>query len=165
MRTLFTQTATTTLANTTTQTTLVGSGVGAMSLPPGILVVGRSIRLKWYGKIASILTPTFLITYKVGGTSFAATATLTLPVLTGTKMIMGELIMTCITTGTTGTVLTQGFGVIDNAAAAVAQGMLNSSTNTVNTTIVNALDLMGTWGTASASNTVTLTNMTLELFN
>lgn len=165
MRTLFTQTATTTLANSAAATTLVGTGIGSMTIPKNFLKVGKSLRLRWAGKIASLLTPTLKLDFQVGGVSFAATAVLTLPALTGTKIISGEVLMTCITAGGAGTAFTQGMGSIDNAAVAIAQGMLNSTTNALDTTAALAVGLIGTWGTANAANTVTLTNVILELLN
>lgn len=164
-RCLFTQTATATVANTTAKTSLIGSGVGTTTMPAGFLIAGRTIYLSWYGTIADLLTPTLIIKFEVNGTAVATSTTLTLPALTGTVSCSCEVMMTCRTVGSSGTVFTQGLFKIDNASVGVFSGMVNTATNTVDTTVSRALDLTATWGTASASDTISGTNCLIEVTN
>lgn len=69
------------------------------------------------------------------------------------------LIITCRSVGAMGTVIGQGeFRYQGNTIE-----LVSTSTTTVDTTSAQALDVTAEWGTADASNTITCTNLTVEV--
>ena len=77
-----------------------------------------------------------------------------------------EIIFTCRTTGTSGTVYSQGEARFSHAVDAhTTYWMRRSATNTINTTASNAIDLTATHGAADADNSITLTNITITVLN
>lgn len=155
---LFTQTASVTVANTTTETTLVGSGVGSMTLPANFLTVGRVLKVRVWGVHSATGAPTIRIKVKVGGTAILDTTAVTSNNDTNTAFQV-EAWITCRTTGGTGTIIGQGkYEEISHAAFPMSA----TATTTVDTTATQAVDVSLTWGTAAAGNTQTATNLVLE---
>jgi hypothetical protein len=68
-------------------------------------------------------------------------------------------VVNCYTSGTSGTVWAQGYYI---EAGQATFSWASTSTSTVNTTITNLVDVTFTWGTASASNTITQTNVLMR---
>lgn len=65
--------------------------------------------------------------------------------------------------GATGTMQCEGVAEFSTAAtAALTVNMANTGTFTVNANISRILSLGATWGAASASNTITLTNLSVR---
>ncbi len=163
-RSLFAATADKTIANTTTETTLFGSGVGSLTLPANFFVAGRSVRVNLYGYIAGVTTPNIRLRARLGGTQVCDTgaiaSVLTLSVVEG---LLLTAIITCRSTGSSGTVIGQVYWEIDGNTG--FQGSETNATTTVNTTASQALDVTWEWGTASASNTLTITNATVEVLH
>jgi hypothetical protein len=156
---LFVQTQTVTVANTTTETTLLGTGVGSLILPANFLIAGRSIRVRGFGYHSSTGNPTVTIRFKLGTTTVG---TITGAGGNGTNDgFEFDGILTCRTTGASGTVQAQG-KYQELHPAGLIEGGGNTSTTTLDTTINNQLNITFQWGTASASNTISLTNFILE---
>lgn len=157
---LFTQTASVTVANTVTETALQGAGVGTLSIPMTFFVAGKKIRISASGVHSSTASPTITIRVKLGAT--------TIMTMTGTSgngtndtwILEGEI--TCRTTGSSGTVFPQGIfeEIHTNGLRA---GSDSTSTVTINTGAILALTLTVEWGTASASNTITCSNLSVEV--
>jgi len=70
-----------------------------------------------------------------------------------------EVYVTCRSTGGSGTVVAA--GVFENNEGTVFS-LVKTSTTTIDTTAANLLQVTGTWGTASASNTITCQEATIE---
>lgn len=161
---IFTQTATGTVANTTTETSLDSTGVGTKTLPANFFVAGKTLRVTGWGvHSAVVVLPTIRIKVKFGSTVILdTTAVNDLADTNGVFKIEGYI--TCRTTGATGTVFAEGvyqeFGLTPGTFQ-----MANTATVTIDTTTTQAITVTCTWGTASASNTISLTNFTLEVIN
>lgn len=164
--TTFTATADATVANTVTETSVIGSGVGTLTLPANFFVAGKTVRVSLKGKIATTGTPTLQFKAYLGSTAVVDTTAVTLATITGTNMWAATFDITCRTTGATGTVISQG-AVAYFTAVGSPNGIASptTATTTINTTASQALEVKITWGTASSSNTITGTNATVTVMN
>ena len=159
---LFVQTSSVTIANTTTETALTSTGKGSLVLPADFFVIGRGIRVRVMGVHSSSGNPTVTIKFKFGSTVIAT--------ITGTGgngsndnfNFYGEL--TCRTVGGSGTVFPQFFWEELHSNGLVA-GSKSTTTVTINTSASQTMSVTFQWGTASASNTITATNIVIEAIN
>jgi hypothetical protein len=163
---LFTQTSSTTVANTTTETSILGTGVGTKTLPINFLVAAKTIRIKIQGYVSNLITPTIQIRVKLGSVVILDTTAVTMTTITGNMRFSVEGEFTCRTTGASGTIFSQGEANYFTIATTNNNiDMVNTTTTTIDTTATQAIDVMVTWGTANASNSITSTNATIEILN
>ena len=165
--TVFTQIADKTVANTTTETTIFGTGSGSLTLPANTFTVGKTVRCKFKGYTSGLNGTSATINIKIGGTTIC-TSTSNLPAALSNTYWELEFDITCRTTGTTGMIIGQGKTTVAEGigfATVTIRPLQMTSTATVNTTISNTIDCTYTWGTASTSNTITSTNATIEILN
>jgi len=166
---IFTQTASATVGNTTTETTMVGSGVGVTLLPTNFWVAGKTIRLKMYGHISCTAADTASVRIKVGSVTVASSISDAFPVTLTNSLFIGELIMTCRTTGATGTIFVQGSTTIYAASSAdmtvYGRQIVTTSAVTIDTTATGQLNVTYQWSAARAGNTITSTNSVIEVLN
>lgn len=159
---LFAATATATVANTTTEGTLIGAGVGSLTLPANFLVPGRSLRLLARGLISTAAVPgTLTLAGKLGATTLASTGAQTPEASLTDNVWEVDLVITCRTIGGSGTVFVQGFyrtTAGGGAGNAVQWEMGVTAAVTVDTTTAQALDLTADWQTADAANSIRGTN-------
>lgn len=160
---LFTQTATATVANTTTETTVTSTGSGSLTLPANFFEVGKSIVIHAEGFHSAVANPNITVKIKIGGTTYLTTGT----VVSGNSTnayceIKGTI--TCRTTGASGTVQAQGF-FVETGGGDNHFGMPNTTTQTIDTTVTQTVDVTVQWGTASSSNTISITNLIIEAKN
>lgn len=168
---IYTTTASTTVANTVTETTLVGSGVGTDTLPTNFLVAGKTVRVSAWGVYSTTGTPTLRYRVRMGG--IAGTVVLDTAAQTTASGVTNrgwrvDGLITCRTTGAGGTVFGQGSSTVSSAAFAAASGtwdMENTATTAIDTTAAQQVVLSAEWGTASASNTITCSNFMVEVLN
>lgn len=166
--TLFRQTATATVANTTTRTTLTSTGVGTLTLPANFWTVGKTVYIEAWGVIShTVLAPTLLMEFYENAVVLMTTGTQALAATAVTNdgwHFRGSI--TCRTTGSSGTAFAQGEFFLTDTATGIGAGtrwqMSNTGTITINTTVTEALDMQITWGTASASNSMSCTNFTVR---
>lgn len=156
--TIFTQTADKTVTNTTTETTIVGTGTGTLSLPANFFVIGKTVSVRMSGVYSTVAVTGDTVTIKVkyGTTVLASKATSAL-VTGGTNLYWeSNVLVTCRTTGATGTVQVSGGVVYQIAGSAIVEDELNNgvATTTLDTTASGLFDVTVTHGTADASNTV-----------
>lgn len=163
---LYVATASGTVASTTSETTIIGSGVGSLTLPANFLTVGKALRVRVLGVWGTtIVAPTINIKFKLGSTVIVATGAVTAPTSLSNQWFEVIVELTCRTTGASGTVIAQGAFLNAEASAtfvAFAYPMSETSTNTVDTTGTLAVDVTATWGTSNAANTITATNAVLQ---
>jgi hypothetical protein len=160
--TLFTQTADATCANTTTETTLTSTGVGTLTLPANFFVAGKTIKLLAYGFHSSTSGATVTIRVKLGSTTIL-TATGASGSDTNAGIIM-DTVITCRTTGASGTVAGQGvYTEIGNTPN--FRQMTNTAAVTVDTTASQAITMTAQWSAASAGRTITVTNLSVQVLN
>lgn len=166
---IFTKTSTTTVGNTTTETSVVGSGVGTVTLPANFLKVGKTLRFTAWGYITADGLANLTPKIKLGSTVIdTGSAAPTMPAIATAIVWKFEALCTCYTTGASGTLWTQGQFTFYLNAGTVVQGFSreNLSTVTLDTTAQQVADMTMQWGgSASATNTLTCTNLTVEVLN
>lgn len=165
---VFTQTAVKTVANTTTETTLVNTGVGSVTLPANLFVAGKTIRLTAAGYYGTTTTgPTMIMTVYLGATAIMLSPTTTITASQTTKPWNLSAVITCYSAGSSGTVWGQGSSIFTTGTTpySINASLVDTAVKTVNTTTTQAVDLRAKWGTANAANTITLTNFVVEVLN
>lgn len=158
----FSQTASVTVSNTGTETTLTGAGLGSLTIPANTLVAGTTYRLKASGYLADLLTPTLDVKFKLGSVAIDDSAATALVTLTGNQNWTYDGTFTCRTTGASGTVFSQGVFTYFNGTTPLTLASPNTATSTIDTTASQAVTFTATWGTASSSNSIICTNLSLE---
>lgn len=131
-RALFVQTATVTIANTVTETSIIGTGVGSMTLAANFLQPGTMLRFTAIGIHTASGNPNVTINVKIGGTTVA---TGTVASQTSTNEIAEiSVYLTCRTAGAGGTVFLQGTYREWAAGANNSVGLPTTATTSVDTT-------------------------------
>jgi hypothetical protein len=159
---LFSATGTATVANTTTETTLLGTVNGTKTLPANLFTAGKKVTVRVTGTIANTATPTINIKLKFGSTTIAETTATTITAVSGTRRFVAEFEVTCRSTGASGTL--QAGGEFRYFTSATGQSVMEAAENLVssfNTTTTHTVDVTATWGTADAANTISGTQATL----
>ncbi|MBS0477733.1 MAG: hypothetical protein JSR79_00330 [Proteobacteria bacterium] len=163
MKVLYKTTASATVGNTTTETSLFGSGVGSLTIPANSLAVGSYLRLTLRGTCQTITSPgNQTIKVKIGGLT-VCTATTTLASTTPGQYteIVADLYVTAI--GASGSVNGHGkWAKYDSSIGDTFEIVTPGTAQTVNTTGTLAVDCTMTWATANANNTMTIYTATLE---
>jgi len=163
---LFVQTASANVNNTLTETTLVSTGNGNPTLEAGYLQAGKKLRVKASGFYSTLGTPTLQLKVKLGSTVILDTTAVATPAGAANKQWTIEGIITVRTNGTGGTVIAQGQAILAiSTTANQPEQMVNTGTIAVDTTTALAVSVTAQWGTASASNTITCTNLSVESMN
>lgn len=153
--------------NTTTDTFITNGTVkGNPTIPANKFVVGSTYRLTMMGYYSTTGTPTLNFiwgTYSSGlSLTFGSTGAQTMPLNASNLEWQAQYIFTVQSTGSSGTIIGQGWTDIQTLTTTVRYPMSNTSTVTVNTTSSNWLMGFVKWGTASSSNTITCTNAMVE---
>ena len=158
---IFIQTATGTVSNTTAETAITSTGVGTLTLPTNFFVAGKTLRITGDGYHSSTASPNITVKVKFGSTVILTTGA----VASGNDTSVGfefSAIITCRTTGVSGTVFAQG-EYIEYGASPDAHQMVNTATNTVDTTATQAITVTVQFSVASSSNNINLTNLVVEV--
>jgi len=165
--TLFTQTADKTVSNTTTQTSILGTGVGITTLPSGFLIAGRTIRLKVSGLYSTVAIPgNVIVRLKLGSTTIASATTSGFVTGASSDYFDFETTITCRTTGGSGTVMSNGIVSYAGASGPVFDAVNNGgSTATVATNTSQALGVTVEWDTADAGKIIKTTTCIIEVLN
>ena len=163
---LYVSTGTINVTNTTTETSIIGAGIGSMTLPAAFLVSGKAIRLKLYGYFSTdAVAPTLEVKVKVGSTVILDSTPVTVSPSLVNQLYELEALITCRTVGSSGSVFGQGrlFSIIPSAYnVPMSIGLENTGTSTVNTSTTELVDVTVQWGTASSNNTFYCTNVILS---
>lgn len=151
----FSQTATVTVDNTTTETTLIGSGAGSLTIQPSEWVAGATYRIKVHGILGTdaVSPGTTNFRLKLGSTTIATTG----GIFQGTNISGRNFEITtefvCRTTGATGTVMTMGFYQDRNSAGNRMDDSGSGTPTTIDMTASQTLDFTLEWSQAAAGNT------------
>jgi len=151
----------TTVSNTVTETALA-----TMTIPANDLVAGAIFRMRVVGVASVTGTPTMTFRTRIGGTGgtqLSTSGSITFSSGVQNKPWGVEFYMTCVTTGASGTMrawgqTTENFATAGNGptiSGATSRLDVSTSAITSDTTIARDLVVTATWGTASASNTLT----------
>ena len=156
------------VANTTTEKSLLGSGVGTLVFPGYSLFLGRTLRIQASGILSTALVPgTLRIKIKLGTTVILDTGAQT---PTGSVVDLIWKIDAVITVRAVGSVTTViGQAAFEYQATALSSVAVWAMTNTaainVDLTASQTLYVTVTWNTANASNDIRCTNCTVESLN
>lgn len=158
-------TADQTITNTTTETTLFGTGVGTLTFPANFWTVGRIVRINISGDIADTGNPTAQVRVKLGATTVSDSTATTLAGLSGTEEWDCKVTLVCESIGASGTIETNiMFEYETTTGSSPVRRFDIAGTNTVyDTTASGAVDVTFQWGTASASNTLVSQISTVEV--
>ncbi len=165
---VFVATADATVGNTIDEGTLIGSGVGSLTLPAAFFTVGRTLRIHSSGHHSATGTATITLRVKLGSVEVLASAPF-YPMSVSTKPWSIDTEITCRSTGASGTVMAQGVfryyteSEPDNGESCFPMG--GTTTVTIDTTGTLAVNMTADWGTAAVGNTITGTNVSLEIMN
>lgn len=158
---LYAQTAnSTTITNTTTETSVVGTGVGSLTFAADHFVVGDSYHAKIGGEIAAQNGDDITIRIKSGSTVLATTGTISLSPTTDLGWEC-ELDFTVAAIGASGTMCTNGnFAYTRNTGG--LEGYVFQDVETFDTTIANTIDITVEWGQAKTQDTIYSANFVLH---
>jgi hypothetical protein len=162
MASIFGQTADATVGNTGAETSMMGTGVGAASIPAGTWFEGMSARTLLRGSINTIGPAAGAITLKgkISGTTVLTAGSAAITANLNGALIEVEMVLTCrdLTTPSAavfaGSITFKTVGVTGSGAAQYVIGTANF-TGTVDTTAAMPLDITFQWGTSNAGNTLT----------
>lgn len=155
-RCLFVQTTDVTVANTTTITSLVGTGEGITTLPAGFLTVGRALRITARGLITTTGAPTLRIRLSVAGVTVSSTL-LTLLTVSGVSWAL----QADIVCRSASTVYAHGQFTYD----VNPQVLLTGGAVSVTLSSPAAVFASVQWGTANVLNTLTCSHFMIEALN
>lgn len=159
---LFKQTADKTIASTNVETTLIGTGLGSVTIPANSLAVGDMISVEMRGYFSRTVG-TITFRSKLGGTTQASSAIT--PSTSTNGLFIISIMITIRSIGAGGTAIAQGY--VQNYASASPQAATTNAftpqtaTFAINTTADQAYDLTSQWSTSSAGNAITSTNFIL----
>lgn len=163
---IFTGTAnSSTITNTTTETSITPTGVGTLTLPTNFFVAGKTLRITVTGTYTTdAAAPTFRLRLKFGTTEISTFAANTLAA-SANGIFNATFIVTCRTTGASGTLSSSGIADFNSAEAVQDIHAKVVGTPTFNTTTSVAITVTGEFGTANANNTATTTQLIVEILN
>ncbi len=148
------------VANTVTETTFAQS----YTIPANDCQPGRLYRITAQGSYSTTASPTMTFRLKLGSTNIAATNAIVMGTTQTNRGWRVEGQFVCITTGSSGTIESQGAATVGLTAITIGGGdMVTTTRPTINTTTTQAVQLSVQWGTASASNTITLRQLIVEM--
>ena len=155
---LFSQTQSSTpITATTIEKSLIGTGVGTLSVPANTFQVGDSFLAKLYGHITCIGTATIHIRVKSNGVLLADTGVIALDVTTNKHWNI-EVSFTIRSLGiaSVGSIVSGGlFSYIKNSGLNFeGSNFVNLNNTTFDTTILNTLDITAEWNTNNAGNSI-----------
>lgn len=162
---LFSSTADATVASSTTETSIIGTGVGSATLPANFMVAGKVIRITVQGILSNTASPSLRIRVKFGSTFILDTGTVTLVGTLSNSHFKVSALLICRTAGASGTIMGSGDLRYDNGTTGQTEGMANTAATTADTTTSSLIDVMLTWGANSALDTATGQAVLVEALN
>jgi len=165
--TLFEQTNSVTIANDNTEKTLLGTGIGGLTLPANFFVPGKKFRIHMRGIIRDTAAPTGRLRMLLGATVITDTGAQALGVIAADDSweLTGTIV--CRTTGAPGTVVGSFDFYYHNAGGVGATTEIDVNPAVVNLTTTGALtlDVLWTWSAANANNSITCLLATVEVMS
>lgn len=159
--------ASATVANTVTETSIIGTLKTGDSLQFGAntLAVGNTIRVTVRGIISNTGTPTLNLIIKLGATTIVSCGAITTPSGLSNTGFYVTADLTVRSIGASGTIAGAGMAMCGSGSASPIDMLMPTPATpvTIDTTGALTLDVTATWGTASASNTITGQTATVEV--
>lgn len=148
---LYSQTSPVTVVNTTTITSVIGAGVGSLTVPANYFTAGMGFTYRTGGLFGALNNATIRFRLTNSGTLFDSGLLQFSPAIASGRPWNCDI--TFIYIG--GTTMITNFNFQYNNGSD-ARGFTSANTNnTFNPAIVNTLDFTAQWGASSASNTIT----------
>jgi hypothetical protein len=162
---LFAQTALgTIITNTVVETSLVGTGVGSLSVPPNFFKVGDSFVAKMCGNLSCASNETIRIRVKSNGITIADAGVFAMKITTN-KYFELTIDFTVTKIGGPGVAelfVNGQYSYNHNAAGEIAGNNFALISNTVfDTTVLNTLTITAEWGLANSNNKIQSQNFVL----
>ena len=148
-----------TITNTTTETSVIGSGVGGLTVPANTFLRGDSYHAKIGGVISAQNGDDITINIKTGSTVLASTGSISLSPVTALGWEL-ELDFTIASLTATGSMCTNG-NFAYNRDTGSLEGFVFQDVQTIDTTIDNTLDITVTWGQAKTQDQIYSANFVL----
>ena len=160
---LYSQTVQSATINTVGEQSIVGSGVGALTVPGGFFTVGDS----YHGKIGGVINSTggggaseITVRIKSGAVILASTGSFALDNATNEGWEC-ELDFTIATIGATGTICTNGNFAYTKTNDKKVSGTVFQDVQTIDTTASNTLDITVEWDTLNGGDDIYSANFVL----
>ncbi len=155
----------TTITNTTTETSLIGSGIGSLSVPANTFLQGNAYTLKMGGFISCNNADQITIRIKSGSVILGTTNLITLSKATNQIwQVDANFIIRQI--GTIGVASIKTHFVFsfedDSSDSFISHSADVTNNTTFDTTTINALNVTAQWGTASVSDSIYTTFLNLN---
>lgn len=155
---LYSQTQSSTpVTGTTVESSLIGTGLGTLSVPANSFFLGESFSAKLGGHISCVGTATIQIRVKSGSVLLGDTGVIALDTTTNKHWDI-ELFFTIRNTGVAGlaSICSYGlFGYIKNSGINYeAANFVLINNTTFDTTILNTLNVTAQWNTNNAGNSI-----------
>ena len=162
---LYAQTALgTVIANTTVETSLVGVGVGTLSVPANAFQIGDSFTIKLCGKLSCANNETIHIKLKSNGIVIADAGVFQMKISTNKYFeLVADFTITKLGAAGVAELFVNGQYSYNQNANTQLDGVNFAliSNTTFDTTIANALTITAQWGLANASNSIQSQNFVL----
>jgi hypothetical protein len=168
---LFTMTVSSSVNTTLVETSILGStmtasvqGIGTLTLPANFCTIGKTVYLVAVGTYTDTGTPDLAMNVYLNNTKVLGSSA-TLSSITGNDSFTMTLMLTCRTTGTSGTIMASGQAVGNTSLIGSSAMSFNSTLTTINTTLAQTLIVTVAFNSNSASDNLTFTNAFLEVHN
>lgn len=162
MCSLFTGTADKTVGNTTTETSIIPTGDGFLTLPANFLDAGDYLHFRVSGFIDTISAPDLTIRFKFGGTT-VHTEVMTLATIPADQFFGLEADFVIRSVGATGSLSFSGNFQYSDGSVQKAVGLVETGTITVDTTAADLIEVTAQWSAAAATNTITTQIFEIEM--
>ena len=149
-----------TVTNTTTETSIVGTGVGSLTVPANTFAVGNSYHAKIGGVLSAQNGDDITIRVKSGSTVLATTGALDLEATTNMAWEC-EIDFTIATIGASGSICTNG-NFAYNRNTGTLEGYVFQDVVTFDTTVDNTLDITVEWAQAKTQDEIYSANFVLH---
>ena len=149
----------TTITNTTTESSIVGSGVGSLSVPADTFIVGDSFHAKIGGIISAQNGDGITIRIKTGSIVLASTGLISLEPVTNLGWEI-EIDFTITKIGAIGEMSTNG-NFAYNRNTGSLEGFVFQDVQNIDTTIANTLDITVEWNQAKTADEIYSSNFVL----
>ena len=166
-KTLFVQTEDVIVSNTADETSLVGAGVGSVTLPADFLTAGKTLICKLHGRLSGANALAVTIKIKIGETTLI-TCTGNLSEALDNVPFEAELFLTCRTIGETGTIFAQGSTTIYSApgiGTTCGRALAMDAPVVVDTTLEQDIDVTYQFGAAAETNNIKVSDLTIGAIN
>jgi hypothetical protein len=161
LRNQFSQTSSVAISNTNVETETIGSGVGSAMIPAGYLATGDTLEVNFSGNISGLNNNTATLRIYFGGTKIIESVGIMPVTFTNSEFRLKF----SLTYRGNNKFIGNGFTTIfagQAFATTYFRPLLMTAEATIDATQANTLSTTYQWGTASASNSLVITNGTID---